>query len=815
MDLIKEVAIKLGVVNEKGSILYRRVDLSCHLDSNGNNTGSRCYKTLKLLAIQSFTGSHDVPAEMDLPRFRVTLHYTDRDGDEIMIGSARELKEALEMFRDEKVIKILADVAVVDPPASSPFQPVKDVSEASHSRASTATQTTSHSSVPATNPPVPPPIPPHVIHSIFHSVNAVADTLKHAETGTAADAPSTPPGTARTQKDAAVVHNIFGTLIPTLMQVDKAVQVAADRSGAAAEAAASKEPATETQSETKEAPKDPPTEAKPTSKSPPPEAPKPEETDKAEQSPPSDEAHLFIHGRHTCDGCLTTPIVGKRFHAVNLPDYDLCENCVKNYTGDQVKFEEAELDRDREFQERWHRRRAKWAGRNHASGCRHHGVPRCARGSWAHRHPGCFGPPAPHAGPSPDQVDSALKEAIRRSLIDFKKAKATEEAKTTSETVQPKMEEIFTSTAETEESSDLSVEAATESEKELANKPEAVKSESPEPKVEVETTLTPTEEEVLVPEPPVKSSDEEKEASVVVDETHAVSSGSDEPEIVIPSAASTASSEGDDPEIVFDPKDKVENTPSHADEVGSRLATPPAVKERSTTQPVTMPERVLTPAKKPAISAPATLPESTTYGVDAENYGDIAVVLGQALDKVAKGIDELNVELDRPSRPRDEDESEKVHTTIIEANHPKDDEDNSDNLSEGSWNVVPDEQLGDTEALARAAHVIGSALFNSDMARSHEDVSAMTRSEASNPSAPSCADSCSSVTSVPSTVRTIATAWQHERWATQLEQLHELGFLNDNLLIETIERLNAANIGVDSTDEVTVQQVIEELMKDW
>jgi len=774
MDLIKDVAIKLGVVNEIGFILYRRVDLSHHSDSNGNNSGSRFYQTLKLLAIQSFTGSHDIPLETDLPRFRVTLHYTDRDGDEIMIGSARELMEALEMFRDEQVIKIVADVAEMDPPP--PALPMKDVSETT-SRASTATQTTTHTSTSTRNPV--PTIPPHVAHSIFHPVNSFEDYLKQSRAQNAAAAIAD-----RHQNNVAFLHDIMGTRFPTLMQVDKADRVAADRAGAAAEAA-SKESATKIQSETKEAPKDPPAETKPKSepKSPPLEAPKPKEMDTMEERYlQSNEAHLFIHGGHTCDGCLTTPIVGKRFHAVNLPDYDLCENCMKNYTGDQVQFEEAELDRDREFQERWHRRRAMWAF-----------------ASWNHRHPGSFGPPAPHAGPGPDLVDAAMKEAIRRSLIDFKKAKATEEAKIASESVQPKKEDIFTSTAETEESSDLSDEAQTkedstpkaaetETKKELAGKPEAVKNEGFEPKVEVETV------------------DENKEASVLVDETHVVSDGSEEPEIVMSTGTSTASGEGDEPEIVVEPK--ATSNPTEA------VATPPAVKERPT-EPVTMPERVVTPTKKPATSAPATLPESTTYGVDAENYGDIAVVVGQALDKVAKGIDELNVELDRPSRSLDEDESEMVHTTIIEANHPKDDEDHSDNLSEGSWNVVPDEQLGDSEALARAAHVIGSALFNSDMARSHEDVSAMTRSEATNPSASSSADSCSSVTSVPSTVRTIATAWQHERWATQLEQLHELGFLNDNLLIETIERLNAANIGVDSTDEVTVQQVIEELMKDW
>jgi DNA polymerase III gamma/tau subunit len=57
-----------------------------------------------------------------------------------------------------------------------------------------------------------------------------------------------------------------------------------------------------------------------------------------EVAPPAEE-HPFIHGRHTCDSCLTTPIVGKRFNAVNLPDYDLCEVCFGNYNGTDVFVE--------------------------------------------------------------------------------------------------------------------------------------------------------------------------------------------------------------------------------------------------------------------------------------------------------------------------------------------------------------------------------------------------------------------------------------------------------------------------------------------
>lgn len=62
-----------------------------------------------------------------------------------------------------------------------------------------------------------------------------------------------------------------------------------------------------------------------------------------EPTPATATERLFIHGRHTCDGCLTTPIIGKRFHAVNKTDYDLCEKCFNNHNGSDMAFEEATL----------------------------------------------------------------------------------------------------------------------------------------------------------------------------------------------------------------------------------------------------------------------------------------------------------------------------------------------------------------------------------------------------------------------------------------------------------------------------------------
>jgi hypothetical protein len=73
---------------------------------------------------------------------------------------------------------------------------------------------------------------------------------------------------------------------------------------------------------------------------------------------------VFIHGRHTCDGCFTTPIIGIRYHAVNLPDYDLCQNCVQNYKGSDIKFKPEQLERDVPLQHRWKQRFAVQPSRN-------------------------------------------------------------------------------------------------------------------------------------------------------------------------------------------------------------------------------------------------------------------------------------------------------------------------------------------------------------------------------------------------------------------------------------------------------------------
>jgi len=344
-----------------------------------------------------------------------------------------------------------------------------------------------------------------------------------------------------------------------------------------------------------------------------------------------------------------------------------------------------------------------------------------------HRHRRWGGPPpqpAPHAVPTPDEVDSALKQAIRLSLQDSK----------------------FDVSKEEKKDDDLKL---------VEEKPS---------------------KETKAPSAQVDDEDERKPAP----------SKNEEQKFTVPVASEAASLSDEEDE----PK-------------GFRR------------DPPTSP-RVI---------------ENSSFEIDAEGNGDVAAVLGATLDKVAEAIDAMNVELDRDHSSEeeepevligndepeiivgDDDTADSSRGTEIVGGE-EEDKPFKDDASTDSWVVADDEQA----ALARAAQVIGSALLNSDMAQSAEHGSIGSRPEnvagsgASASSGVSFLSVGSIPTSVPSVESHVAQA-QAERWASQLSQLHELGFEDDDLLVETIERLDAANIGCSSTDEVTVEQVVNELMK--
>jgi len=58
----------------------------------------------------------------------------------------------------------------------------------------------------------------------------------------------------------------------------------------------------------------------------------------------------FTHGRHTCDECGICPIIGYRWHAVNVWNYDLCNRCkiTRKVDGNRdILFKLAQVEADR------------------------------------------------------------------------------------------------------------------------------------------------------------------------------------------------------------------------------------------------------------------------------------------------------------------------------------------------------------------------------------------------------------------------------------------------------------------------------------
>mmetsp|Transcript_15533 Transcript_15533/g.23503 ORF Transcript_15533/g.23503 Transcript_15533/m.23503 type:complete len:621 (-) Transcript_15533:88-1950(-) len=84
------------------------------------------------------------------------------------------------------------------------------------------------------------------------------------------------------------------------------------------------------------------------------------------------DSSFFIHARHTCDGCSKSPIIGTRYRATNIPDFDFCANCFNKYEGEKTDFKPEALERDRKMQQRWLRKHL-----SNSRMCEIHSSPAC------------------------------------------------------------------------------------------------------------------------------------------------------------------------------------------------------------------------------------------------------------------------------------------------------------------------------------------------------------------------------------------------------------------------------------------------------
>jgi hypothetical protein len=569
-----------------------------------------------------------------------------------------------------------------------------------------------------------------------------------------------------------------------------------------------------------------------------------EEKEESEEEE-EEEAKPFIHGRHTCDACLTTPIVGERYHSMNLPDYDLCKRCFVNYSGKEIKFEPVELDRDIPFQTRWQykhqrqimmmKRRERFGRGGGGDGGPHHG-PRSRRfrgpnhGRFNCRPNGSNGmlhlkpvrspssqenqedvpssTPVAVAGTdsSAEQFDNELKEAIRRSLDDVvpKDASIMERGKAKDEI------------AEEEVVSKCLPECSQEKE-------DAVKS-----------TISNVDISTYVDAPAVDvQGDRFRDA-----------------QNEIPRSVEIAKHDNMVNEDTTRDDSIMENTSYVLDEQKEVQSMEKTMEKSMDTDSVDSEKLLLLEdAYKPPTpeSISFTNSKDASFSSDAVGNGDIAEAMGKTLDMVAGAISEMLSESENLKPVANIDDSKettnqskmgdlkpaptvenieeatndsKAGELIVNSNDEialksVDDEDD-DADSDCDWSVVKSVGSNGTtesEQIAKAAEMLGSALFNSDMKTStEENISDLMGSDSS--------------FSIPSSVPTDVGGTQHSRlvappqptrWAKELEKLRELGFKNEVCCIAILERLEESSDDAGSTGSTipicNIDRVVNELLE--
>eukprot|EP00560_Eucampia_antarctica_P007545 CAMPEP_0197827940 /NCGR_PEP_ID=MMETSP1437-20131217/4607_1 /TAXON_ID=49252 ORGANISM="Eucampia antarctica, Strain CCMP1452" /NCGR_SAMPLE_ID=MMETSP1437 /ASSEMBLY_ACC=CAM_ASM_001096 /LENGTH=780 /DNA_ID=CAMNT_0043428973 /DNA_START=233 /DNA_END=2575 /DNA_ORIENTATION=+ len=534
----------------------------------------------------------------------------------------------------------------------------------------------------------------------------------------------------------------------------------------------------------------------------------------------------FIHGRHTCDGCLVTPIFGIRYHAKNLPDYDLCQLCVKK-TRDKhnITFKPIQHDRDVHLQYRWKRRQQRLA--RQSGHCRSYHQQTKA---------------------NTNEDDTDFNEAIRQSLLPSKEEHTTVQMDDAKSSMPPKIVTNKESDIATTVKSDISIinepeiatsvksEISTTKEPEIATSVESdtsdsVKSEISDKDLYIAFKLISKIEEkgkqeiAASLEPVLVEKEELKIAAsfepVIVEKEELNFFANLDPMIVDHEKLEIAASL--EPEILMSDSVDMEELKIAHTSIQSEI--------------VNGQELNLGPDTKSWYEGNVRNEEEynrtneTSFASDAEGKGDVAVAIGKTLDKCAEEIDAIVSEITKadmmsitsfdeslskevvnprildsvPSQSQDDiDVTSEAGRTILDS-VPDKEENDFPNRTEEDWQVLDDSQQIQDEMIARAAQLLGSALFSSDLIQSTEELTG-------NPSEDTFLTAGDSVVStVPSNISSISSDVLH-RWDKEFFKLHELGFLDDHRNLDTLERLEEANINAGSTEPVTISQVVNELV---
>lgn len=198
---------------------------------------------------------------------KILFPYLSSVGDSVTIASSEELVDACEQYIGQKVLRITTYVKAKTAMAPAPAATSGKKAPISVDRGTSTS---------ASSPPI-------QIQDVLESfVGVLSTAVNHLQEGLAAKSPKNP--------------------VPSISPVDGAAANLGEDESPAEETAAKK--AEETQvSQEQEDSKVPAVGKKP--------AAEPASEEEEEDRP-------FIHGRHTCDSCLSTPIIGTRYHSTNV-----------------------------------------------------------------------------------------------------------------------------------------------------------------------------------------------------------------------------------------------------------------------------------------------------------------------------------------------------------------------------------------------------------------------------------------------------------------------------------------------------------------
>ena len=723
-------------------------------------------------------------SKVNTSNYTVSLTYFDDEKDLITLASTDELKEAIELFADQKFVRITTSVK----PKTTKSAP----------------NTAKFYAQDSTNQEQSPQDPP--IKAVLESFAGILSTaVNNLQEGLAKQSPDTAFGDdSKVKPPPAPSAEMPKGRSPKVGRGNKKDL----RAGKKVDKATSTKSVTVTStgtsvnispsSDKKKAPEKKPTVAR------------------GEKKTEPEEAQPFIHGRHTCDGCLTTPIIGKRYHATNLPDYDLCQKCFDNYKGSEIKYEPVELRKDLAFQSRWRTRQE--------TNARIMAMRRSARSSWNRP---CV-PPRTCATASPPRnsntantnqnvadtvptipvrrdnpwdfgdFDLSLKEAIRRSLDDATK-KAEETEKMIAKTVQNIEEQaavIEQQAVELEQTLEKNIENMT---KKVAEEESDVIKEK-------------------IPAPPSKSVGDGKDdipRSVDVIENNSADVERLESSDTISERASVL--------LEVEDEETLQNAMDTASVDSEKLVSEPGEGE---VLPTLADVLSSTPSSKQKDTS-----KNESFALDAVGNGDVAEVMGKTLDMVVGVIDSMleesgemvgiareileesgeMVERNDDTKESDENQTDKVEDTesspgeiivnsdddVSQANEEEDDADWSVVKSIGSNGTTESRKIG------RATEMLGSALFNSDMKSSAEGLGTNSMQSDSSFSVPS---------SVPTELGTVtsraAAPSPASKWANELQKLKELGFDDEECCIGALERVKTDS----DTNEIDMELVVNQIL---